>query len=111
MQRAPAAQRASRGFARTMPRPSAADNCAPGRRAHPGSLVYRTPPGYRAAAFTKRISGSPRRGRGRQTTMKPGIHPEYHTVKIVMTDGTEFETRTTWGKPGDTMHLDIDAKS
>jgi large subunit ribosomal protein L31 len=28
-----------------------------------------------------------------------------------MTDGTEFTTRTTWGKKGDTMHLDIDPKS
>ena len=38
-------------------------------------------------------------------------HPDYHTVKVVMTDGTEFTTRTTWGKPGDTLHLDIDPKS
>ncbi|MFZ2138137.1 MAG: 50S ribosomal protein L31 [Xanthobacteraceae bacterium] len=43
--------------------------------------------------------------------MKPGIHPHYHTIKVVMTDGTEFTTRTTWGKPGDTLHLDIDPKS
>jgi large subunit ribosomal protein L31 len=28
-----------------------------------------------------------------------------------MTDGTEFTTRTTWGKKGDTLHLDIDPKS
>ena len=28
-----------------------------------------------------------------------------------MTDGTEFTTRTTWGKPGDTLHLDVDPKS
>ena len=28
-----------------------------------------------------------------------------------MTDGTEFTTRTTWGKEGDTLHLDIDPKS
>lgn len=40
--------------------------------------------------------------------MKQGIHPDYHTVKIVMTDGTSFETRTTWGKEGDSMRLDID---
>ena len=40
--------------------------------------------------------------------MKPDIHPDYHTVKIIMTDGTEFSTRTTWGKDGDTLHLDID---
>jgi len=25
--------------------------------------------------------------------------------------GTEFTTRTTWGKPGDTLALDIDPKS
>lgn len=42
--------------------------------------------------------------------MRPDIHPDYHTVKIVMTDGTAFETRTTWGKAGDTMNLDIDPK-
>ena len=43
--------------------------------------------------------------------MKPDTHPGYHTVKVIMTDGTEFTTRTTWGKPGDTLHLDIDPKS
>jgi large subunit ribosomal protein L31 len=43
--------------------------------------------------------------------MKPDAHPDYHTIKVIMTDGTEFLTRSTWGKPGDTMHLDIDPKS
>ena len=43
--------------------------------------------------------------------MKPDIHPDYHTIKVVMTDGTEFTTRTTWGKAGDTLQLDIDPKS
>ena len=43
--------------------------------------------------------------------MKPDTHPEYHTVKVIMTDGTEFTTRTTWGKEGDTLRLDIDSKS
>lgn len=40
--------------------------------------------------------------------MKSGIHPDYHMIKIVMTDGTEYMTRSTYGKPGDTMNLDID---
>ncbi|MBU3730943.1 MAG: 50S ribosomal protein L31 [Beijerinckiaceae bacterium] len=40
--------------------------------------------------------------------MKAEIHPDYHTIKVVMTDGTEFKTRSTWGKDGDTMQLDID---
>ena len=43
--------------------------------------------------------------------MKSDIHPEYHEIWIVMTDGTEFTTRSTWGKAGDTMTLDIDPKS
>jgi large subunit ribosomal protein L31 len=43
--------------------------------------------------------------------MKSETHPEYHTIKVVMTDGTEFTTRTTWGKEGDTLRLDIDPKS
>ena len=43
--------------------------------------------------------------------MKPNTHPSYHTVKVVMTDGTEFTTRTTWGKEGDTLRLEIDSKS
>ena len=43
--------------------------------------------------------------------MKKDIHPEYHTIKVVMTDGTEYETRSTYGKEGDTLNLDIDPTS
>ena len=43
--------------------------------------------------------------------MKPGIHPEYHELNIIMTDGTTFMTRSCSGKPGDTLRLDIDPKS
>ena len=43
--------------------------------------------------------------------MKADIHPDYHEINIVMTDGTEFKTRSTWGKEGDTMRLDVDTKS
>ncbi|MEM9277982.1 MAG: 50S ribosomal protein L31 [Pseudomonadota bacterium] len=43
--------------------------------------------------------------------MKKETHPDYHTIKVVMTDGTEFETRSTWGSEGDTMNLDIDPTS
>jgi large subunit ribosomal protein L31 len=43
--------------------------------------------------------------------MKSGIHPDYHPINIVMTDGTTFVTRSTYGKSGDTMNLDIDPKS
>jgi len=43
--------------------------------------------------------------------MKKDTHPEYHEINVVMTDGTEFTTRSTWGKAGETMRLDIDPKS
>ncbi len=43
--------------------------------------------------------------------MKAAIHPDYHKIKIVMTDGTEYYTYSTWGKEGDTMNLDIDPTS
>ncbi|HUX79920.1 MAG TPA: 50S ribosomal protein L31 [Alphaproteobacteria bacterium] len=43
--------------------------------------------------------------------MKKEIHPNYHEITVVMTDGTEFKTRSTWGKEGDTLRLDIDPKS
>jgi large subunit ribosomal protein L31 len=43
--------------------------------------------------------------------MKSGIHPEYHPITVVMTDGTKFVTRSTYGKAGDTMNLDIDPTS
>lgn len=43
--------------------------------------------------------------------MKNGIHPDYHTITVVMTDGTKFETRSTYGSAGDTLSLDIDPKS
>jgi len=48
---------------------------------------------------------------GRTRSRKKEIHPDYHTIKIVMTDGTEYMTRSTWGKEGDTMNLDIDPKT
>jgi large subunit ribosomal protein L31 len=40
--------------------------------------------------------------------MKKDIHPDYHDIIVVRTDGTEFTTRTTWGKEGDTLKLDVD---
>ena len=43
--------------------------------------------------------------------MKKDIHPDYHKITVEMTDGTTFETRSTWGKEGDTLKLDIDPSS
>jgi large subunit ribosomal protein L31 len=43
--------------------------------------------------------------------MKKDIHPEYHEITVVMTDGSEYTTRSTWGEPGDSLKLDIDPKT
>ena len=40
--------------------------------------------------------------------MKKEIHPDYHTIKVQLTDGTVFETKSTYGKEGDVLKLDID---
>ena len=43
--------------------------------------------------------------------MKEKTHPDYHKITVVMTDGTTFETKSTWGKEGAQMRLDIDPKT
>jgi large subunit ribosomal protein L31 len=43
--------------------------------------------------------------------MKDGIHPDYHEINVIMTDGTTYKTRSTYGSPGDTLRLDIDPLS
>ena len=40
--------------------------------------------------------------------MKADTHPDYHTITVQLVDGTTYETRSTWGKEGDVMKLDID---
>ena len=43
--------------------------------------------------------------------MKSGIHPEYHEINVIMTDGSQFTTMSCYGKTGDTLRLDVDPKS
>lgn len=43
--------------------------------------------------------------------MKADTHPDYHNITVVMTDGTEYQTRSTWGQEGDVMRLDVDPMS
>ena len=43
--------------------------------------------------------------------MKKDIHPDYHEITVIMTDGTKYKTRSTIGKAGDILKLDIDPKS
>ena len=48
-----------------------------------------------------------------ETPMKKldDFHPDYHRIKVVLTDGTEFETYSTYGAEGDKLKLDIDTKT
>jgi large subunit ribosomal protein L31 len=92
--------------------PARAPDNAPAMSRWQRALVSPWPARYRAAKFSTRDKRPQQRAeRDAARAMKPEIHPNYHLVKVVMTDGTEFTTRTTWGKPGDTLHLDIDPKS
>ena len=43
--------------------------------------------------------------------MKTDIHPDYHMITVTMTNGTSYQTRSTYGKEGDTLQLDIDPKT
>ena len=43
--------------------------------------------------------------------MKKKIHPDYHKIKVEMTDGSQVETNSTWGKEGDVLKLEIDPLS
>ena len=38
--------------------------------------------------------------------MKKDIHPDYHMITVEMTDGTTFETRSTYGAEGDVLKLE-----
>lgn len=43
--------------------------------------------------------------------MKKDIHPDYHEITVVMTDGSEFKTRSTYGQAGESLRLEIDPKT
>ena len=40
--------------------------------------------------------------------MRSGIHPDYHEIVIETTNGTAYTSRSTWGKAGEKMKLEID---
>jgi large subunit ribosomal protein L31 len=73
---------------------------APIRRSLAGSSNFR----YRLGSITAAKFAKAR-------AMKKDTHPDYHRIKVVMTDGTEFVTYSTYGAEGDTLKLDIDPKT
>jgi large subunit ribosomal protein L31 len=40
--------------------------------------------------------------------MKDKIHPEYHLINVKLVSGEVVQMKSTWGKAGDQLALDID---
>jgi large subunit ribosomal protein L31 len=70
--------------------------------------VFLYTPGFVLAAL---IGGRSNLAGSRRPAMKQETHPDYHFITVVMTDGTSYQTRSTYGKAGDTLNLDIDPKT
>jgi large subunit ribosomal protein L31 len=64
-----------------------------------------------AVAFLSYRFHKPLNSGQQDQAMKEGIHPDYHEITIVMSDGTSYKTRSTYGKAGDTLRLEIDPKT
>ncbi|HEX6982129.1 MAG TPA: 50S ribosomal protein L31 [Balneolaceae bacterium] len=43
--------------------------------------------------------------------MKKGIHPDYSEITVVMSDGTEFTTRSTMDTKDGTYRSEVDSKN
>ena len=43
--------------------------------------------------------------------MKQDIHPDYHFITVTLTDGSSYQTRSTYGKEGANLALDIDPRT
>jgi large subunit ribosomal protein L31 len=73
-----------------------------------GKVAFRIGARYLRACF---LAGRNQPPSGKTNSMKSGIHPDYHAITVKMTDGTTYQTRSTYGKEGDTLALDIDPTS
>jgi large subunit ribosomal protein L31 len=71
-----------------------------GRSSHPAGAAI-----ARRASYLYKPCGE------EDEAMKEKIHPDYHDITVVMTDGSSYQTRSTYGKAGDTLRLEIDPKS
>ncbi len=43
--------------------------------------------------------------------MKKEIHPDYHLITVKLTDGSTYETRSTYQNKGSILNLEIDSAS
>lgn len=41
--------------------------------------------------------------------MKAEGHPDYHFITVQLTDGTKYQSRSTYGEEGATLALEIDS--
>jgi large subunit ribosomal protein L31 len=62
-----------------------------------------------AALVRHRRSGYIAGGASGRKPVKKDIHPDYHEITVVMTDGSTFQTRSTYGEAGATLTLEIDS--
>jgi large subunit ribosomal protein L31 len=42
---------------------------------------------------------------------KKGIHPDYHDLTLGLSNGSEIKTKSTFGKSGDKMILEVDLET
>jgi large subunit ribosomal protein L31 len=50
-------------------------------------------------------------GRIKEPKMKKDGHPDYHWITVTLTDGSTYQTRSTYGKEGAVLNLDIDPRT
>jgi large subunit ribosomal protein L31 len=76
----------------------------------PACIQYRKASEIQKSRLNARFGGRQSLCVKRDKPMKKleDFHPDYHQIKVVMTDGSEFITYSTYGKEGDTLALDID---
>ena len=43
--------------------------------------------------------------------MKKGIHPDYHEITVVLSDGSEFKTRSTIETENNIYRSEVDSKN
>jgi len=84
-------------MARSCPGTPPGVNAAPHSRRSLGGFLY-------LRALTVGIVAAQRRIR----SMKADTHPDYHFITVVKPDGSTFQTRSTYGKEGASLALDID---
>ena len=46
--------------------------------------------------------------RSKEPNHEKELHPDYHMITVKLTDGSTYETRSTYGSEGDVLTLDID---